>query len=263
MSGDPYRLDGRRAVVVGGASGIGAATVDVFHQLGAEVVVLDVVEPTGGATPFVSVDLRNEASIDAAVDALDGPIHALASCAGVADGTAGLATINFVGQRHLLERALDAGLFPRGSAIGMVSSAAGRGWEASLDELLEYVTTPSFAAGEAWIAAHPDRGSYQWSKQAVCAYVGRKAFDFAQRGVRLNALMPGPTDTPLARANADLWLTYATDYRDAIGLTAATPEEQAWLLAFLCSPASARLIGTSIVADAGASVSRLTGAFGG
>jgi NAD(P)-dependent dehydrogenase (short-subunit alcohol dehydrogenase family) len=179
----------------------------------------------------------------------------------VADGTDGLATINFVGQRHLLERALSAGLLPRGSAVAMVSSAAGRGWEASLEELLEYVTTSTFEAGEAWIAAHPDRATYWWSKQSVCAYVGRRAFHFAQRGVRLNALMPGPTDTPLARANADVWLAYATDYRDDIGLGPATPEEQAWLLALLCSPAAARLIGTSVISDAGAAVSALTGGY--
>jgi NAD(P)-dependent dehydrogenase (short-subunit alcohol dehydrogenase family) len=257
---DPFRFDGQRAVVVGGASGIGAAAVEVMRQLGAEPVVLDVAEPATGV-PHIELDLRSRSSIEQAVDRCGGPIDALLSCAGVADGTAGLPTINFVGQRHLIERAVDSGFLPPGSAVAMVSSAGGRGWEAAIDELLEYVTTPTFEAGEKWIADHPDRATYMWSKQAVCAYVGWKAFDLARRGVRINALMPGPTDTPLARANADLWLTYATDYRDAIGLGPSTPEEQAWTLAFLCSKAASRLVGTSVMSDAGNAISRSLGSF--
>jgi len=210
---------------------------------------------------YISVDLTSKPSIERAVDECGGPIHALLSCAGVADGTAALPTINFIGQRHLIERVTAAGMMPRGSAIAMVSSAAGRGWEAALDTLLEYLATPTFEAAQAWVAQHPDMATYSASKQAVCAYVGRQAYPFGTRGIRINALMPGPTDTPLARANADVWLTYATDYRSDLGLGASTPEEQASVLAFLCSPASSRITGASIMADAGHAVSRLTGSY--
>jgi NAD(P)-dependent dehydrogenase (short-subunit alcohol dehydrogenase family) len=256
----PFSFDGKHAIVVGGASGIGAATADVFGRLGADVVVLDI-QPAPGDTPSISVDLTDKASIERAVDECAGPIDVLASCAGVADGTPGLATINFIGQRHLVERIVGRGLMPRGSAIAMVSSAAGRGWEAALPALGEYLDTPTFEAGEAWIAAHPEMGDYLHSKQVVCAYVARQAYRFGKLGIRINALMPGPTDTPLARANADIWLKYASDYRTELGLAPSTPEEQAWILAFLCSGAAARVIGESIGADAGAGMSRLTGTF--
>ncbi|HEY7107260.1 MAG TPA: SDR family oxidoreductase [Acidimicrobiia bacterium] len=258
---DQFSYDGKRALVVGGASGIGAATADVLRQLGADVVVADIAAPRDARVGAIEVDLTDRSSIDRAVDACGGPVDALVSCAGVADGTAGLPTINFIGQRHLIERVVAQGLMPRGSAIAMVSSAGGRGWEANLDTLLEYLATPTFEAAQEWIASHPAFTGYAASKQAVCAYVGRRAHAFAKQGVRINALMPGPTDTPLAQANADVWLAYATDYRSDIGLGPSTPEEQAWILAFLCSPAAARIIGASIMSDAGNAMSRFTGAF--
>src|SRR4029079_5846071 len=90
-----------------------------------------------------------------------------------------------------------------------------------------------------------------------CAYVARKALDFGRLGIRINALMPGPTDTPLAQANADIWLKYASDYRSELGLGPSTAEEQASILAFLCSPAAARIYGESIVSDARAGAARL------
>ncbi len=256
-----FSYEGKRAVVLGGASGIGAATVDVLSELGAkEIVVLDVQPaPMAGVTD-IRVDLTDRESIDAAIDECGGPVDALVSCAGVADGPL-LPRINFIGQRHFVERVVEAGWMPRGSAIAMVSSAGGRGWEMNLPVLLELIATPTYEDAVAWMDEHPDMTGYAQSKQLVCAYAARKAFELGRRGIRINATMPGPTDTPLARANADVWLKYATDYRTELGLGPSTAEEQAWILAFLCSPAAARVYGHSILADAGASVAGLTGTF--
>ena len=102
---------------------------------------------------------------------------------------------------------------------------------------------------------------YNASKSFVQSFAEALRNELKDTGVSITALMPGPTDTPLARANADMWLTYASDYRGDIGLGPSSPEEQAGALVFLCSPAAARIIGASIMSDAGHAISRLSGSF--
>lgn len=261
MDANAFRYDGKRALVVGGATGMGAAVAALVQDLGGEVVVMDRAEITLAGVQAIGLDLRDKASIDAAVDACGGPVHALFSCAGAADGTPGIEKINFIGHRHLIDRMVAKGFLGRGSAIGMISSTAGLAWERNLDLVKEYLDTPDFDSAAAWIEAHPGKADYMWSKQAICGYVASRAFGFLQQGIRLNAIMPGPTDTPLARANADLWLGFGTDFRDATGTKASTPEEQAGPLAFLCSDAAKYVNGVTMITDLGYTASGLTGSF--
>ena len=81
---DAFRYDGKRALVVGGATGMGAATAELVKDAGAEVVVMDRAEVTLDGVKAIKLDLSDKASIDAAVDECGGPVHALFSCAGVA-----------------------------------------------------------------------------------------------------------------------------------------------------------------------------------
>ncbi|MCD9624081.1 SDR family oxidoreductase [Rhabdothermincola salaria] len=261
MGAASYRYDGKRALVVGGATGMGAATAQLVKDLGAEVVVMDHAPVELDGVTAISLDLRDRAGIDAAVDECGGRIDALFSCAGVADGTPGIEKINFIGHRHLIDRAIDAGMLGRGSAIGMISSSAGLAWEKNLERLKEYLDTPDFDSAVAWVEAHPGTADYMWSKQAVCAYVARQSFAMLQKGIRLNAILPGPTETPLALANKDLWLEFGKDFRDAAGVDASTPEEQADVLAFVCSDAARYLNGQTIIVDAGYTVAGATGSF--
>jgi NAD(P)-dependent dehydrogenase (short-subunit alcohol dehydrogenase family) len=258
---DPFRYEGKRVLVVGAASGMGAAATRIAKDLGAEVVGMDYAPITEPGVTGIEVDLRDQASIDAAFAQTTGTFHAVLSCAGVADGTAGIERVNFLGQRHLLGRLVGEGRMAKGSAIGMISSVAGLGWERDLPELLDYLDTPDFAAAVAWHDAHPDHANYTWSKKAMCAYVARQAYPFLAQGVRINSIMPGPTDTPLARANADIWLAFAEDYRQATHITHSTPEEQAMPLLFLCSDAASYVNGVNIITDAGYVSAGLTGAW--
>src|SRR5688572_5050353 len=104
MGFEQFRYDGKRVVVVGGATGMGAAAAQTVRDAGAEVIVMDVADVTFPVDGFVNVDLRDRASVDKAADQLDGPVAAVFSCAGVADGTPGLILINFISHRHLIER---------------------------------------------------------------------------------------------------------------------------------------------------------------
>src|SRR6185312_16925900 len=147
---DAFRYDGKRALVVGGATGMGAAVAELAQDAGAEVVVMDRAAVTLPGVKAIELDLSDKASIDAAVDECGGPVHALFSCAGVADGTPGIERINFIGHRRLIDRMLDKQMLPRGSAIGMISSAAGMGWENSLDELHTYLNITDFDEATKW-----------------------------------------------------------------------------------------------------------------
>jgi len=257
---DAFRYDGKRALVVGGASGMGAATAELVQDAGAETVIMDVLEPKLAGAKYINLNLADRASIDAAVDECGGPVHALFMCAGVADGTPGIEKINFIGHRHLIDRMLAADALPSGSAIGFISSAAGLGWQADLDQLVEYLDTPDFDSAAKWIEAN-GHADYMWSKEAICTYVARQAFPFLKRGVRINAICPGPTDTPLAQANKELWLGFGSDYRGDLGIEASTPLEQAYPLVFLCSAGASGITGEILVSDAGYISSGITGSY--
>ena len=247
---DAYRYDGKTALVVGGATGMGAAVAEVVKDAGAEVVVMDRAEVRLEGATAVHLDLSDRASIDAAVAALSGPVDALFSCAGVADGTPGIERINFIGHRYLIDRLLERDLLPRGSAIGMISSAAGLGWEANLAQLQELLALTDWDSSVEWALSN-GKADYMSMKQAMCAYVAAQAYPMMQRGIRINAICPGPTDTPLAQANAETWLGFATDYRADLGIDPSTPLEQAYPLVYLCSAAASAVSGQTLISDQG------------
>ncbi|HJR26351.1 MAG TPA: SDR family oxidoreductase [Acidimicrobiales bacterium] len=257
---DAFSYKGKRAVVVGGATGMGAAVAELVLDAGAEVVVMDRAEITQAGVKAIQVDMSDKASIEAATADCGGPVDALFSCAGVADGTPGIERINFLGHRHMIELMVASGALRSGSSIGLISSAAGFGWEQNLEQLNEYLSISDFDEAARWAVDH-NHADYLWSKLAVNAYVAREAFAFLQKGIRINAILPGPTNTPLARANAELWLTFGQDYRDALGVEASTPLDQAYPLAFLCSDAARAIAGITLVTDIGYFASGQAGSF--
>jgi NAD(P)-dependent dehydrogenase (short-subunit alcohol dehydrogenase family) len=257
---DSFRFDGRRVLVVGGATGMGAAAAELALDAGADVVVMDYADVKLSGVKAISLNLADKASIDSAVGECAGPVHALLACAGVADGTPDIEKINFVGHRYLIERLLDEGMLGRGAAIGFISSAAGLGWEANLEVLKELLATPDFDRAVAFIQER-EMANYYWMKQAVCAYVASQAFPMLKRGIRINAICPGPTDTPLAQANKEVWLAFGADSREELGVEASTPMEQAYPLLFLCSDAASAINGITLITDAGYMMSGITESF--
>jgi NAD(P)-dependent dehydrogenase (short-subunit alcohol dehydrogenase family) len=246
---DKFRYDGKRVLVVGGATGMGGAGVEAAKELGAaEVIVMDYAEIKHAGVKKIQVNLADKGSIDAALKQVEGKIDVVFSAAGVADGTPGIEKINFVGHRYLFEKLVANGQVTRGGSVCFISSSAGLGWEANFAELSEVLDMTDFDASAQWMVAH-EKANYTGTKQAVCAYVGREALRFIKQGIRINALCPGPTDTPLASAHS--WLTMGTDFRQEAGVEASTPSEQAYPMAFLCSDAAVAITGITLVADAG------------
>jgi NAD(P)-dependent dehydrogenase (short-subunit alcohol dehydrogenase family) len=258
---DAFRYDGKRVLVVGGATGMGAAAAQTVAALGAEVVVMDYAPVEHQVKESIQVDIRDRAAIDAALDQIGGPVHAVFSAAGVADGTPGIMKINFIAHRHIIERLVADGSLGRGGAVCLISSVAGLGWEGNMPPLVEFLATPDFESADAWVQSHEGTDSYTFSKQAINCYVARQSFPLLAKGIRINAICPGPTDTPLARANADLWLAFAQDYRDATGTAHLTPEQNGNVMAFLNSDAASGVSGVNVLVDTGHMMSSLSGSY--
>ena len=236
------------------------AAAQTAADLGAEVVVMDVAPVDYPTAKTLRVDLRDKASVDAAIDQVDRPVDAILSCAGISAGP-GLMLINFIAQRHLIERMRADGKIGRGAAIAMISSAGGMGWQNNLPQLVDFLRCEGWEAAADWVDRHDGTDNYVFSKQVMNAYVAREAFELVQHGIRLNAVLPGPTDTPLARANADVWLAFGAPYREEVGRDALTPAEIGNILLFLCSDAATGINGATLVVDHGHANATLSGAY--
>jgi NAD(P)-dependent dehydrogenase (short-subunit alcohol dehydrogenase family) len=242
------RFDGKRVLVVGGATGIGAAGAQLALALGGEVIVMDYAPIALEGVQRIKVNLAQRESIDAAIAELQAPLNVVFMCAGVAEGAPHIECINFVGHRYLLEKLMAEDRLRRGGAVCFISSSAGLGWEANFAELSELLNIQDFSAAADWMRTH-GKANYMGTKQAVCAYVAGEALAFLKRGIRVNAICPGPTDTPLAQANQ--WLGGGSDFRDAAGIKPSDPMEQAYPIAFLCSDAASAITGVTLVSDQG------------
>jgi NAD(P)-dependent dehydrogenase (short-subunit alcohol dehydrogenase family) len=74
----PYSYEGKRCVVTGGATGVGAALIELLAELGAaHVTVLDIQRPTGPHQVYLDANLAEEAAVEGALRAIHGPVHAL------------------------------------------------------------------------------------------------------------------------------------------------------------------------------------------
>jgi NAD(P)-dependent dehydrogenase (short-subunit alcohol dehydrogenase family) len=263
MGPEMLRYDGKRVVVSGGASGMGEAIANIVSDLGGEVFVLDVKEATSPTATSITMDLRNPEEIDAALTAVGAPIHAVFSCAGVSGAPFSpldVMLINFVGARHLVERAADR-MMPAGSAIAMISSIGGLNWEKRLEMIMGLLKTPNFETAREWcsenVAGEPDNAemqamlNYAITKQALDVYVQYRAVPFMHKRIRINATGPGPTQTPLQRATP-MWTNFAEeDFQVKMGLAASSSEQQAYPLVFLCSDAASFVSGQVLNVDAG------------
>ncbi len=261
MADDLFGFNGKRVLVVGGATGMGAAAAQIAQGMGASTVVLDVADVAYPCERTFRVDLADKVSVDAVLGQLDGSFEVVFSCAGIADGSASLMNINFISQRYIIDTLFGDRRLADGGVVAMISSIGGLAWQAHLPRLLEFLAEGTWEAMERWVAEHEGTNSYVFSKQAMNAYVASRAFEFAKRRMRINAIMPGGTDTPLARKHAETWLPFQADYREATGLAHLTPEKMGSVLAFLCTDAAAGVNGALIQVDDGYVASGITGSF--
>jgi NAD(P)-dependent dehydrogenase (short-subunit alcohol dehydrogenase family) len=263
MDADPFRYDGKRVVVTGGSSGVGAALVALLEALGAaQVTVLDR-KPPSGRVAYLETDLGDPGSIDAAAAAIDAPVDALFNNAGVsaAQPTPVVLAVNVLGLRRLSERLLPR--IPRGGAIVNTASLAGNQWGLRVAAIDELLAIAEWDAALAWVAGHPDvvADPYAFSKECVQRHTLRASRATIARGVRTNSVCPGPIDTPLMvefRATiSDRIIDWSVSQQGIPRMMQGSDVAPA--LAFLGSDAAAFVNGVNLPVDAGFSAALATG----
>lgn len=263
MMDDVLGYSGKRVVVTGSASGMGAAACQILVDLGAEVAGIDVRPTEVPVKTSVIADLRDPAAIDATVAQIGGPVDAVFSVAGVPGppfSDVDTLVVNFVGARYLIESLLPA--MPEGSAVTCVASVGGLGWQNEWKGLRPLVTTEGFEAGKAWCEANPSAISfpYVFSKKVLNAWVAWRAVQLVTQGIRLNCINPGPTQTGMMPAFEAQWGPMVDAF---IGPSRrrSSPEEQAWPLVFLNSPRASYIAGEALQTDAGFAAAMATEQF--
>ncbi|MDT5256392.1 MAG: hypothetical protein QOD10_1472 [Mycobacterium sp.] len=251
---------GRRYVVTGAASGIGHAVSEQLLAAGAMVISLDRNTPAGAVTRHIEVDLANPRSIDTALEHLDGVFDGLMNVAGI-PGTAPadlVLAVNTLAVRHLTEAFVER-LAP-GGTVTIVSSTAGFGWPARLDTIRELLATDTFEEGAAWFKANPQQGNaYNYSKEVITVYTMSMGLAMAQMGFRINAVLPGPVETPIL---VDFEETMGKDTLDGVKELLgrhATPDDIAKAVLFLASGAASWINGHALVVDGGITGAVLSG----
>ncbi len=239
------RLDGKVAIVTGAGSGIGLAIARLFAAEGASVVVADVSgreaavadEIGPPAFPFhfdVADEMQAEVLVDAAVERF-GRVDVVCNNAGLGGELASVHETRL----EMIDEILRINL--RGSFIVMQRSIA---------QMLRngggaIVNTASIASFQ----STPGHSIYSASKGGVMAMTRAAAVEYGDRNIRVNALCPGPIETPMIASAPEPLLASlkARIPMDRFG----TPEEMARVALFLASEDASFITGQGIIADGG------------
>ncbi|MDH4112618.1 MAG: glucose 1-dehydrogenase [Actinomycetota bacterium] len=251
------RLDGKVALITGGGSGMGKVASEMFASEGANVVLTDVNDEAGGSTAtaigerayYVHADVSKENDAEAMVAAAlerFGRLDVLYNNAGIMPLDDGSVTD------------ADGSIWDRVLAVNVKGVMFG--CKFGIPAMLEsgggsIINVASFVA---WLGAATSQTAYTASKGAVLAMTREIAVEYARKGIRANALCPGPIETPLLLA---LLSDEAKKQRRFVHIPMGRlghAEELAKAALFLASDDSSYMTGSSLIVDGGITAAYVT-----
>jgi len=196
-------IEGKSAMVTGGASGLGSATVRKLHSLGAKVLIADLNQKAGQALEselgegalFVETDVTREASVKRAIEGAVkqyGGLHILVNCAGI------IISEKILGRTgpHDLEhfnQVVEVNLIGTFNALRLTAAAMEQNQPTEGGERGVIVNTASVAAFEGQIG----QAAYAASKGGIVSLTLPAARELSRQGIRVVTIAPGIFDTPL------------------------------------------------------------------
>lgn len=254
-------LNGRLAVVTGGASGIGAACAHRLAEAGARVVAVDIAAEAARAVAAAlpgtghaarTLDVRDAEAIEAAaagIEAEIGPVDILVTSAGVIQKPVAPEAMSVEDWDHVV--AVDQrGVYLSCLAFGRRMAPRGRG----------AIVNIASVAGMRSMPLH----SYAPAKAAVISMTEALAAEWGRSGVRVNAVSPGYTRTPALQAAIDAGLRDVSRLCETSALgRMVEPEEIADAVVFLASDAARAITGATLPVDAGWLVATTWHTYGG
>ena len=202
-------LQGASAIVTGGASGLGEATVRRLHQAGAAVTILDrnaeageaLVKELGGGTNFAAADVTKYEECAAAVDqaAASGSLRVCVNCAGLGIGVRTINKDNSPHDPKSFSFVIGINLIGTFNVMTLAAAAIAQTEPTAGGDRGVIVNTASVAAFDGQIG----QLAYSASKGGVVGMTLPAARDLAAVGIRVNTIAPGRMDTPLPATLAE------------------------------------------------------------
>lgn len=261
MTSNPFSYAGKRVVVTGAASGVGADLVPLLADLGAAEIITVDRNPTSLGTTNIQADLSTAAGVDEVVAQIDGRVDVLFNNAGVAANMPipVLFGVNVLAPRRLAQALLPQ--IPVGGAVVYTASMAGNGWPENKDVILELLAVGDWDKTVAFVEERAAQFGdlYNFTKQVMQIHTMQVSKSTIAKGVRSNSVCPGLIETPLMVDFRATMGDQVIDWTASQTEGMATPRQIAEVLAFTGSDASSFLNGTNLLADGGFTAALTTG----